>query len=191
MPWPKHRSLRSIRKEGQFHVNLATAAGRVATELKSFSRKVARTRDLWIYADGVIGAKGLFLVNQPKVSHPEVVVSFDLDGKEFSIAADAFVDPAQNLAGIAEEIKSMRARERNGVMTLEEMLSAFAALPPRQTWQAILNHPKTLEEAEKTYREKAKLLHPDLGINDDQMADLNAAIQTARTMMVSALTGRI
>lgn len=181
VPWPVTKKRRAVRKRGPFSVNLATAADRVEKEISLFTRNVG---EVWIYANGKKGAYHAFLANQTVTNSPEVVVQFDLDGKEFLIAADAFDDPAQNLAGIAEEIKSMRARVRNGVQTLDEILSTFSALPapPRPTvdWREVLGNHDELVTAERAYKARSLKAHPDQGGTDEAMARLNEAIRQAR-----------
>lgn len=183
VPWPAEKPRCADRRNGRFNSNgklgLNQAASRVRSAVSAFTRtgKAWRTKSLWIFADGVIGARGEFLNNQPANIDPAVVVSFDLDGQEYTIAVDALTDPAQNLAAIAQAIDAMRAVERYGVFTVSQLLHSFAALPAPGT-----SHPQrvspfagmdTAADINKKYRALAAERHPDKGGSTEAMAELN------------------
>lgn len=57
----------------------------------------------------------------------------------------------------------------------------FDAVGKAARWRVLLEDPKTLAEAEATYKRLAKLRHPDKpGGSTEAMAELNAAITQAR-----------
>lgn len=57
----------------------------------------------------------------------------------------------------------------------------FDSVGKAARWRAVLEDPKTLAEAEVTYKRLAKLRHPDKpGGSTEAMAELNAAITQAR-----------
>mgnify|MGYP000848334633 CR=1 FL=1 len=146
--------------------------------------KRSRTNELWIYVEGAeVGARSRFLSNQRKAS-PAVAVRFDLDGRTYNIAADRYSAPEQNLAGIAAYIESVRAQERNGIFTVEEMLHTFAALPDgRRSWWEVLDVPRDapVSVAEAAYRALAFCCHPDVGGDPDKFREITEAIQEARS----------
>ena len=184
VPWPPNRTVTADRKNGPFRTSMSDACDRVEKAVSAFTRtgRSWRTKELWIYADGKLGTKQRFLANQPGVRDSRVAVEFDLDGTKYSIVADRYFEPWQNLAGIAEYINAIRAQERNGIFTAEEMFATFAALPARSPWWEVLciESFAPLADAEAAYRRLAKSRHPDSGGSDDAMAELNAAIATAR-----------
>lgn len=184
VPWPPDRPVTASRKSGPFATNLSDACERIEQAVSAFTRKGRgwRTKELWIYADGDVGIKGRFLANQRGIRDPRVAVEFDLDGAKYRIVADRYIEPWQNLAGIAEYIKAIRAQERNGIFTASEMFASFASLPARSHWSSVLGIelPATRAEIDAAYRRLAKQMHPDVGGTDDQMADLNAAYEQAK-----------
>lgn len=173
VPWPADKPVTAERKNGPFRTSMSDAATRIETEVGAFTRpgKNWRTTELWIYADADLGARNRFLANQKGLRDPRVAVQFDLDGKTYKIVADRYFEPWQNLAGITEYIKAIRAQERNGIFSADEMMASFAALPPKRRWFAGL---KSREAVTDRYRELAKKHHPDAGGNSDDMAAINA-----------------
>lgn len=174
VPWPASKAKTSSRNRGQFQTNLADACTRIEKAVSAFTRPGQgwRTSELWIYADAQLGAQNRFLANQRSSVDPAVVVRFDLDRTTFTIATDRFTDAAQNLAGIAAYIESVRAQERYGIFEVTEMLS-FAALPAPNQWFAGC---ATRAEIETRYRELAMEHHPDRNGGDTAtMAEINEA----------------
>ena len=183
VPWPAHRKPKTTRKNGPFKVNLVSAADRVESAVRMFSKGTWRTKELWIYIDGgQVGARNAFLANQRGILSPRVCVRFDLDGHEYNICADSYTAPEQNLAGIAAYVESVRAQERNGIFTVEEMMHTFAALPSRSGWASVLGVDATASRADidKAYRAMAKGAHPDTGGSHEAMSALNAAYEQAK-----------
>jgi hypothetical protein len=188
VPWPIGREITKDRKSGPFTTSLSDACARIEKEVGAFTKhgQPWRTRELWIYADGEIGAKTRFLANQRGIKDPKVAVRFDLDGTEYNIVADRYIEPWQNLAGIAEYIKAIRAQERNGIFTAQEMMATFAALPDpnaKRPWWVVMGLPEgaPLEAIEMTYRTLARQLHPDVpGGSTEAMQELNRAYDEAK-----------
>jgi len=108
------------------------------------------------------------------------------------LAIDRYDRVADNLAAIAATIDYMRGIERHGgAEILDRAFTGFAALPPpieaQRPWWQVLEISKngelagvTIEDAEEAYRSLAKQLHPDIGGNAAQFAELSAAIRAAR-----------
>lgn len=178
LAWPADKPKSFNRKKGRFQTSISDAISRVKNEVSMFTTvgKKSRTRDLTIYTNGgVLGARGEFL-SRSVFFGPEVSVAFDLDGKQYMICADAFDRPEQNLAGIAEYIKSIRAQERNGIFTPSQMLTAFAALLPSND-PGYFADCTDARQVEAQYRNLARTLHPDVSADPnahDKMAQLNA-----------------
>lgn len=165
VPWPARKPVTIDRKYGTFRtggwpIKLAEGAQREKAVIAFSTRKEWRTTELWIYAEGQLGAKGRFLANQRTGLDPRVVVSFDIDGVGYLIAVDRLNDAAQNLAAIAAYIEGLRAQERYGIFTAEELLQNFAALPPPAS---PFDGLKSEDEIVTLYRKLAKDAHPDHG----------------------------
>lgn len=185
VPWPRNRPYCQDRKNGPFKVSIATATARVEQAVAAFilRGKGSRTKELWIYIDGAeVGARNRFLSNQRNAS-PAVAVRFDLDGHTYNIAADRYNTPEQNLAGIAAYIESVRAQERNGIFTVEEMLHTFAALPAGREWWRVLGvqPDATQDVAEAAYRALVLKFHPDKGGDPEKFREITDAIEEARS----------
>lgn len=191
VPWPVERSVTQDRKSGPFRTNMIDAATRIEEAVSAFTKNGAnwRTKELWIYADGDMGIKGRFLSNQRGIKDPRVAVTFDLDGEEYKIVADRYIEPWQNLAGIAEYIKAIRAQERNGIFTAKEMMATFAALPApkaRRPWYVVLevSDQTPIEVVHAAYRTLAKKYHPDSPEGDhEKFVELAQAYETAKEIM--------
>jgi hypothetical protein len=166
---------------------MVDACERIEREVSAFTRSGRnwRTHNLTIYSECQLGAKLRFLANQRGILDPRVTVEFDLDGQIYNICADRYVEPWQNLCGIAEYIKAIRAQERNGIFTAAEMFAAFAALPSgrHRHWSEVLGVSRDAgrEAIDKAYRALVRKLHPDVGGNADDMAELNVAYDQAKS----------
>jgi hypothetical protein len=129
---------------------------------------------------------GLPRGGQRKPNDPGAAVYFQLRGKPIVLACDHYDTVEANIAAIAAHIDAMRAMERHGVGSLEQMFAGFTALPPAMSpddWREPLGHPTTLEQAEANYRDRMKYAHPDVNPSDAAgavAAKLNAAIAAAR-----------
>lgn len=195
VPWPAHKKRCADRIPSKFRngntpqakePNIGDAAQRVEKQISTFSRSTWRTKQLDICADVHTGVQGGFLSNRGWRDDPGAVVSFDLDGKNFTIACDRYDTPSGNLCAIAAHIEGLRAQERHGVATIEEMLGAHAALPEpmgRGWWIVLeLSPDATREQIDAKYRELAKKLHPDTGGSHEEMTELNAAYEQAKDL---------
>lgn len=188
VPWPANKPETKTRKSGPFTTNMSDACKRIEKEVAAFTRagKNWRTKEVWIFADADLGVKNRFLSNSKGLRDPKVSVRFDLDGAEYNIAADAYFEPWQNLVGIAKYIESIRAQERNGIFTAQEMMASFAALPAPQKlkpWFQVmrLGEGASLEAIEAAYRFLAKQHHPDVPTGSTEaFQELQAAYESAK-----------
>lgn len=132
---------------------------------------------------------GLPRSGQRRPEDPGAALYFQLHGKPIVLACDTYDSVEDNVAAIAKHLEATRAIERHGVGTLDELFRGFAALPPAMApddWRDPLGDPRTLEEAEKNYRERSRYAHPDAGGHEVVQAKLNAAIARAREFFKGA-----
>lgn len=130
---------------------------------------------------------GMPYSNRRAVEDPGAAVYFQLRGKPIVLACDRYQRVEDNVAALAAHIDAMRKIERHGVGTVEQMFAGFTALPPAMSltdWRAELDEPKTLADAEATYKRKAFESHPDQPSGSHvAMSRLNAAIDSARQVL--------
>ncbi len=126
---------------------------------------------------------GLPYAQQAKsLDDPGVAVYFQLKRQSLVLACDRWRSVADNLAALAGHIEAIRAVDRYGVGTMEQAFSAYKALPADSAadWRTVLfgtdvPAPVTVDDVKDAYRERARLLHPDVGGSDGAMAHLNRA----------------
>jgi hypothetical protein len=120
-------------------------------------------------------------------------VYFTLQGKKVVLACDRWDRVPDNIIAIAKHIDALRGQERWGVGSLEQAFRGYQALPSPdyvKPWREVLGMDITaIDQAEFIYRTKAKVHHPDRGGNPIQMAELNAAIKSARQEFGAAANG--
>lgn len=196
LPWPPNKPRRtdgwknSLFRSDGFEPTLDAAMRRILSQVKAFTRAGHswRTNEITICSCWPVRKAGLgYLSERPKTCDPGVVVSFDLDGKMYSIACDTFGSISGNMCAIAAYIEGLRAQERYGVASLGEMLAGHSALPARSHWSEILGVPPTAtrEEIDRAYRSLAKRFHPDAGGDHDTMAGINRAYEEAKEEITS------
>lgn len=189
LPWPPHkkRTARSARKHGQFmsggkRINVPQATTRLTDQIGMFTKRgrAWRTKQVTLCCGHYAYVNGLSFKLDSKCDDPGVVVSFDLDGRGYTVACDTYHALADNFAAIAAYIEGLRAQERHGVAGLDEMLAGHAALPAanaRPFWWTVLG--LTPEADENAVVEAHKKLifenHPDRGGDPDRAAAINAA----------------
>ena len=184
LDWPagRPRKIAKDRRRGTYStggtlVSLAEANQRLADELVRH-----KAVDIELYADFVPAASGRVTGQKWSGVDPGAVVRYNVDRTGYCLPCDTFTELAQNIAGLAEYLKSVRKQEALGVATLSEMMTAFAALPAPPSWREIfgLSKTATLQDAESAYRRRALSAHPDNGGSDEAMQRLNDAIAQAR-----------
>lgn len=113
-----------------------------------------------------------------------VVAYFFYEQKQVAIPCDRWHNVESNVRAIALTIEAMRGMERWGAKhMIRAMFQGFVALPAPPDWRSILGHPKTIAQAEASYRESMKTAHPDAGGSHEKAAELNAAIEEARRVL--------
>ena len=105
-----------------------------------------------------------------------VAVYFSLDNKSYCLPCDKWDRVADNLAAVAAHLNAMRGIERWGVGDSHDVYTGFKALPEvteaeNDIWLILgLNvKPDDAEVVKLAYRNKAKVLHPDME-NGDEVA---------------------
>ena len=144
-----------------------------------------RVRDIIISTNVELNSYGDPRGGRRDPDDPGVAVYFKMGGKDRVLACDCWDRTADNLASVAAHIECLRGIDRYGVGTLDQAFAGYDALPPpgadnRPPWRKVFGIPEdmpaTRNAIEATYRELAKLMHPDLqGGSHDAMAMLNAA----------------
>lgn len=126
-----------------------------------------------------------------RIDDPGVAIYFILNGRQMSMARDAYESPHDNLRSLGLAIEGMRSLERHGGgAMMERAFEGFTALPApsgreAKTWRHLLGFPPdahpTLQDAQKNYRERVRLVGSDGNPDFDfGILDLNRAIAEAR-----------
>ena len=101
------------------------------------------------------------------------------------MAIDIYTTVADNLAAVAATLEALRAIERHGGAQVQERtFRGFAALPEKagRPWRDVLGIVEarvTRDLIEHVFRNRARVVHPDLGGTDGEMAELNRAREEA------------
>jgi hypothetical protein len=77
------------------------------------------------------GLRGLTIPDQGQPADPGVVVHWDVDGKERTMAIDIYDRTADNIAAVAAVLEYLRGVERHGGSVIQaQAFAGFDALPP-------------------------------------------------------------
>lgn len=179
----RRRTQFKTRREGNGwlkSITVAVARERLSRELERLgARYTVLSTNMELRLDGQPRS------DRAEPSDPGVALYFRLGDKPHCMPCDKWDTVGGNIAAIAGHIEALRAIERYGVQSLEEAFSGFVALPEpgNRPWRDVLecrNQAVTLDLVEAMYRRLARERHPDLGGSDEMMAELNAAIESAR-----------
>lgn len=187
LSWPSgwKRGPRGGKRHGRFtkHGKQLTVSPAIDRLLSSLSMLGAKS--VLISSNIELGARGFPLSGRPEPDDRGVAVYFKIGGKDRVLACDTFTTVADNIGGIAGHVEAMRAMDRYGVGTLDQAFAGYDALPPpgasnRPPWRKVLGIAEgvviTNRIVNKFYRDRARLLHPDLpGGSHEAMAQLNEA----------------
>jgi hypothetical protein len=126
---------------------------------------------------------GLPYADQRRVDDPGVAVYFRRKGADVCFACDRWDTVADNMRAIEKTIEALRGIARWGTGDMmEAAFRGFEALPaPSWRDDLGLGPDATIEDAETSYRKRARSAHPDAGGSEDDMARLNSAISQARS----------
>jgi hypothetical protein len=147
-------------------LTLAEAADRLAGELGRLGVDLG-SRETFLTTNYPVRLTEQFRSGQPEPQDPGAAVYFTLKGEPKCMACDAWTRLADNVAAIAAHISALRATDRYGVSTLEEIFRAYTVLPERTPtdWPSVLGLDRrtaTRDLIEAAYRRLAKVAHPDL-----------------------------
>ena len=125
-----------------------------------------------------------------QIEDPGVALYFRLTDRDCGMAQDRYRLLIDNIRSLALAIAGLRQMERHGGgHMMERAFQGFAVLPPprngMRSWREVLGLSDgwrpTVADIEQAYRRRAKQCHPDAGGSHESMAELNAALEQART----------
>ena len=117
-----------------------------------------------------------------------VALYFGREGHTLVFACDHYSTITANVVAITKHIAALRAIDRYGVGSLDQVFAGYRALPERtdaRDCYAVLGVTATATEAEiqAAFRRQAKRAHPDAGGSDAAMAELNNAYEQAQAQL--------
>jgi len=178
--WPENwsRTAPHHRQRSRFNTSMGMARDGLLYEARLLSgRNIVLSTNVPVRRDGLPYASA----REP--DDPGVAVYFDLNGEQRCIPCDKWDLVRDNLRAVEKTIGALRGLDRWGA---KEMVDAafrgFAALPPPGGhWTEVLGvaHDATPDQIKSSYREKAKVLHPDAGGSVDQFQALQDAFKRA------------
>lgn len=127
-------------------------------------------------------------------SDPAVIISFESRLGPLRYASDAYATHERNLRAIALTLEHLRAVDRYGVTKRGEQYQGWLALPPAADSVAEaeriirrLAGGKAGGPVREAYMAAARRLHPDVGGDPEDWAELNRAWQVVRSLAEVAL----
>jgi hypothetical protein len=113
-----------------------------------------------------------------------IAIYFKLKEKKVCLACDRWKYLWENVYAIAQTIAAMRAIDRWGVSDLlDRMFTGFLAISPDagKAWPAVLrvDGDATVPEIKVAYRKRMKEMHPDIGGDQENAAEINNAYNQA------------
>ena len=199
LSWPtgRIRTPPSRRQYSRFHVRRGSltnpgyktpadipasdAIGRLLHELDMIGAKEnVVSANLPLRRDGQPYATGA-----ERVEDPGVAVYFKYKGQQTAMCCDRWIRIADNMVAIAKTIEALRGIDRWGSGDMvRAAFTGFRALPAMEkSWRQVLEFSDaalpTEEEIKKSFLEKAKRVHPDVGGFEVLMSELNRARDSA------------
>lgn len=187
--WPRGVERTRRRKRSQFQVSFVVARDHLINELRLF-----RAIHSVLSSNLTLRRDGLPYANQREPDDPGVALYFHVLGQDWALACDQFDRVKDNVRALGKTVEAMRGLDRWGcTQLLAQMAQSFKALPPGREesklpfawWVALgCGSGSSLKEAERCYRVRAKLYHPD-GVepNPDMFKALQSAIEEARRVL--------
>lgn len=179
--WPegRPRTPPGKRQQSRFKTGFGMAVRQLMAELQRLG-----ARNAVVSTDVPLRRDGLPLASAKRVEDTAAAAYFTHKGKQMCFACDRWTKVEDNIYAIAKTIEAMRGIDRWGTGDmLDAAFSGFVALPPPSDWRTELGDPKTLQEAETAYRQRARAAHPDAGGSHERMAKLNQAREAARAAL--------
>lgn len=184
LQWPDNRDRIPANKRlrSPFRTSFQRAVENVQRSLRGFQK------DAGVRIEHVVLSTNADLMND-RPADPGAAVWFTLDGQWVAFAVDRFNDVAANVQAIHHIIEARRTELRyGGLEIVKQTFRSFTALPApagarKRSWREVLgfsaNYRPIQAEIDRHYRDQARKVHPDAGGSDAQMAELNAARESA------------
>lgn len=146
-------------------------------------REVKRELHLWGIPEHSVCISTNVTVGSENAKDPGVAVYFTNGKKPMCVAADKWTRVGCNLRAIAKTLEALRAFDRWGVTTGEQLLSHFTALPApgdvqaRTCWTVLEIAPTQSHSAiNNAWKLRALVCHPDITTGSHElMTELNTA----------------
>lgn len=180
LQWPDHQPRSKRRQRSQFNTSFAKARDSLMAELR---RMGARLPVLSTNVE--LRRDGLPYAGMKEPTDPGAAIYFEWKGRPMAFACDRWDRVKDNVQAIRKTIEALRGLDRWGTGDMvDAAFRGFEALPPPD-WRGELGltPESTLEDAESSYRSRARSAHPDMGGSVEGMAKLNIAIERAREEM--------
>jgi hypothetical protein len=184
LTWPtdQTRTPRSQRERGRFEVGFGRARDELLAELGRMG-----AREIIISSNVPLRRDGLPFADAREPEDPGVAVYFTHGKRQLVIACDSYSSVRANLRAVGATVEALRAIQRHGATSmLERAFTGFAALPPkggteRPWWEVLgVTEHAPADVVKAAYRRLAAEHHPDRGGDQDKMAQLNRAYETAQ-----------
>lgn len=173
LSWPLGKPRNRLPQRSRFEVTFARARDDLVKEiamlggsLPVLSTNIPLKRD------------GLPYAGQKEPDDRGVAVYFILKKQQMCFACDRWDKVGDNIQAIKHTIAALRGIERWGTGDMvQQAFTGFLALPSQDNPYDVLGVEQnaTPEEIEASYKQKAKLLHPDAGGSAEAMQKLNDA----------------
>lgn len=198
LTWPTGWPRASFRNAAAFR-----SGGSRVTVFAGLERLLGELRRLhasrWRVSTNIVArSDGTPVSGGAEPADPGVALYFILRGELRALACDRWNRVGDNLAAIAAHIEALRAMDRYGVGTVDQVFRAYAALPPAPSWRRALGLPEgfpsglaredALACVESAFRRLAPGVHPDHGGDSAAFAELSSARESARVELSKTAT---
>lgn len=186
-PWTEHRARSAYLVKGFAKIRKA-----LLRELR-----LLKATNVVLSTNVEIRQDGLPYANRRQPDNPGVAVYFLLNETPLVFALDRWKHIEHNMHGIALHIGALRAVERTGVASLEEIFAGHKALPEVASatafliWHDVLEVSPdcTFDQAKAAFRRKVKITHPDHGGDPVDHHRVITAWRTASQVLGQTLPG--
>lgn len=173
LSWPTGKPRCRSPERSRFDVSFGRARDEIIREVKLLGGSLpVLSTNIPVKRDGFPYA------GQKEPKDTGVAVYFVLKNQQFCFACDRWNRVGDNLQAIRHTIAALRGIERWGTGDMvQQAFTGFIALPSQDNPYDVLGvkPSASTEEIEASYRQKAKLLHPDVGGSPEAMQKLNDA----------------
>lgn len=177
LQWPDHQPRSKRRQRSQFNTSFAKARDALMSGLRLMGVRLP------VLSSNVeLRRDGLPYAGTKEPANPGVAIYFEWKGRHMAFACDRWDRVRDNVQAIRKTIEALRGLDRWGTGDMvDAAFRGFEALPP-PNWRGDLglDVDATIEDAEVSYRKRARTAHPDTGGSVEGMSRLNIAIDRAR-----------